>query len=539
MILSFFYYFFILCCATAHKNVLIFMVDDMGINDLHYFNTPYIRKLASEGITLSNHYTAITCTPSRASFLTGKYPANTGLTSALLYNNPYGLRGHDTIATILQKKGYFTSLIGKWHLGYARKEYLPIANGFGYFFGTVNGATDHYNKKVNNIYDLYENTIPIINSTYSTELYTDKTLSKLKEPFFTMVSYQALHTPLQVPKRYLKKCHIKNRFRRLYCGMLIAVDKSIQIIVERLKAENKWHNTLILFLTDNGGQPFYGASNYPYRGAKNSVFEGGTKGVAFLSGGVVYKSFTYSGLVHISDWFPSILYYTGVRYSNNSTIDGINIFNNIIFNSESLRKEMLIHYDIYSNSYCYREGDWKIIVGNTGDSSLFGIYDSKWCSINNLPIDKLVCFFNYIIADKYFFIKELVRELRNLITRNSIGGDVIFKFVNRDSAPISLYNIKYDPYELNDLSVSHTNIKERLLKKINNISIIHPQYPWFISDSNAKNIKYKGKIFHSPWINTENYKISKQNFIIYIVIKGILKLVVFFVFLWFFLKIFF
>ena len=507
------YFILQIVCAFAHRNILVFMVDDMGYNDLHSFPTPTINKLSSNGILLQNHYTAITCTPSRASFLTGKYPVNTGLTSALLYNNPYGLHNHTTFPQILQENNYKTSLIGKWHLGYAHEDYLPNNNGFDNFYGILNGASDHYTNKVKNIYDLYNNTNPVFNNNYSTELYTDITLNHLIEPFFTMVSYQALHTPLQVPKKYLKKCNIKNRFRKQYCGMMVAVDKSMKKIINKLKKDNSWKNTLILFLTDNGGQPFYGASNYPYRGSKNSVFEGGTKGIAFLNGGVIEKSFKYNGLIHISDWFPTLLSFLDIKY-NSDNLDGINLLDNIFENKKSDRKEMLIHYDIYSKSFCYRKGHWKIIVGNTGDSSLFGIYDSKICSLNELPIDKLVCFFNYILADKYFFLNEIIREFRNVVKKNSIGGNVI---INRQIDNILLYNLEIDPYELNDVSKKYPNKTNELLKKIN-ININNIQYPWFVADSNVKYKTFNNKLYHHPWIDI-NHKVEEYNFVKYFVMK--------------------
>lgn len=505
--------------AVTVPNILIFMVDDMGYNDLHTFPTPTIETLSTEGIILKNHYTAITCTPSRASFLTGKYPVNVGLTSALLYNNPYGLSNHTTLPEVFQKNNYKTSLIGKWHLGYAKEEYLPNNNGFDNFYGVLNGASDHYEKQIKGVYDLYNNTIPTYNKTYSTELYTTKTLDFLEEPFFTMVSYQAVHTPLQSPKKYLSQCLMKNKLRKIYCGMMVALDESIKNITQKLKQENKWDNTLILFLTDNGGQPFYGASNYPYRGSKNSVYEGGAKGIAFLSGGAINGKFSYDGMIHISDWFSTLLSFANIKYDKK--IDGINLLDEIIYNKESKRTEMLIHYDIFSNSFCYRKGKWKVIMGNTGDSSLFGIYDSKICSFNELPVDKLVCFFTHILTDNYFFLNEIIREFRNIVKKNSIGSNIL---IPRKKQKILLFNLENDPYELNDLSETYPDITDNLINNFN-FTLISEQYPWYIADKNVKYMTFEHRKYHHPWIN-ETHEIEGYNFVRRYVRKFVVKLVI-------------
>jgi arylsulfatase A-like enzyme len=483
------------------------MVDDLGYNDLYSFPTPTISYLADRGILLKNHYTAITCTPSRASFLTGNYPSTVGLSSALLYNNPYGLDNYVTLPKVLQSVGYDTSLIGKWHLGYAKKDYLPTSNGFNNFYGTLNGASDHYTKKLNNINDLYSNNKPIINYTYSTELYTDVALKYLNKNFMTMISYQAVHTPLQVPQKYLLNCNMTNYFRKLYCGMMVAIDESIKKITDEIKKKGLWDETIILFTTDNGGQPWFGALNYPFRGTKNSLYEGGCRGIAFLSGGYIKNQHIYYGNIHISDWFSTFL--SMLKINNNYRVDGMDLSYEILNNKKSKRNNILIHNDIYSNTYSYILDNWKIIVGNSGDSTLFMNYDNKKCPVNNNYIDLIVCYFmNDMEIDNSHDVLyyELIREIRNIINGESIGSDILFGMNN--SHKIELYNLLEDPYEQKNVAQDYPFIVNKLL----NYRKINKQFKWYISDSNVKILKNNYSSY-GVWINNDDYKVKENNFL--------------------------
>lgn len=500
-------YFLILYRCLA-LNIITFIIDDMGYADLHAFNTPTIKKLSTEGIILKDHNTAITCTPSRASFLTGKYPANTGLTSALLYANPYGLSGHTTLPQVLGENGFNTSLVGKWHLGHAKTEYLPTSNGFNHFYGTHNAASDHYSKNLNGFNDLHNMEQPEIDKSHTTDLFTKKAIEVIKENknnnLFLTISYQALHTPLQSPEYWVKKCeYITNYYRRIYCGMLLHIDYSISNILEELS----WDDTFILFTSDNGGQPWFGALNYPLKGTKNSLYEGGNKGVAFIAGGLVKTSHVYEGMIHISDWFPTLLHLANIE--NIYDTDGIDLFNNIINNEESSRTEMLLHYDTYSHSISYRWKNYKLLIGRTGDSSTYTEYDNYECPINERYVDVITCMAMTAPINGDFIYNEFIRELRLAYNGDSIGSDILFG--------IDTFNDNIEFYDLND--GENVNIKEdkhfeTVMNKVRNLNITHKQYKWFVKDGNVKYKEHKGEYFHSPWVVDEK-NINEQNFIRY------------------------
>lgn len=489
-------------------NFIIFIADDLGWNDIGYHNsnipTPTIDRLAGQGLKLENYYVHLTCTPSRASLLTGRYATNTGLTSALLYNNPFGLTGN-TMAKEFQERNYSTSLIGKWHLGNAKFEYTPMHNGFDYFYGIYGAAADNYEKKLIGKYDLHENFEHIHNTTYSSDLYTDKALEQInKDPFFIIISHQASHTPLQSPDKYLENCHMKNRLRQIFCGMTVSLDESLRKIEEKLKHDNLWDNTVIFFTTDNGGQPWFGSSNYPLRGTKNSVYEGGLKGIGFLSGGYIedrVQDHEYHGLVHISDWYSTFL--------NQESKDGHDLSNALFNNQPSPRTNILLHRDIYSNSIAYLENEWKLMIGNAGDDTLYQVYDDLECPVNQDWIDWLTCYFiGFEYSDIFFY--EMIRETRNTLKGDSVGGNMVIDLGVKET---KLFNLKDDPSESNNLAKLQPDFIDKLKFNLNKtIDHQQEQYNWETLDKNVKFVRKGNNYYFHPWI-TETHKIQKTSFL--------------------------
>lgn len=536
-----FFLLFTLTKLVSSLNIITFLIDDLGYSDLLAFNTPTIKNLSTyHGITLYDHNTAITCTPSRASFLTGKYPFRTGLNSALLYANPYGLSGHTTLPQVLSKNGFNTSLVGKWHIGYAKPKFLPKNNGFNHFYGTLNAASDHYTKDLNGARDLYNNDEPEINNIHSTDLYTNKAIEVIKQnkgkDLFLVISYQAVHTPLQVHKTWSNKCKIKNRFRNIYCGMMLQLDYNIKRIIKELN----WDETFILFTSDNGGQTSFGALNHPLRGAKNSLYEGGNKGIAFISGGLVNGNHDYHGMLHISDWFPMMLRVAKLENKYNG-LDGIDSLQNIFDNRPSNRKEMLLHFDNYTHSISYRWNNYKLLLGNTGDSTLYKPYDNNDCSVNEDLVDSLICFWMNWNSNVDFMYNEIIRELRTLIKGQPIGSDIVFG-IKEFNDNIELYDLNYLDKEGSSESVNlagdelfgfllkeMVNRVEKYGAEYKNIE----QYKWFSKDGNVKFREHSGEKFHYPWLKDE-YKLDEMNFLFVRTAKMVVE-ILYYMFLWLFL----
>ena len=376
--------------VTAKPNILMIVMDDLGWNDTSYkgsdIPTPTIDKLANEGIRLQQYYVQRLCSPTRSAIMTGRYPYHLGLASGVIIaGHPYGMPlNQTTLANELKKGGYATHIVGKWHLGMCKWEYTPTYRGFDSFYGYYNGMQDYFNHNytVEKIYrgiDFRHNTNPVTDKsgTYSTNLFTrrveqiiDKHDSE-KGPFFIYTAYQAVHAPLEAPQKYFDKCKsIPYEGRRTFCAMLRAADEGISNITMLLKEKNLLDNTIIIFTTDNGGQTIEGGYNWPLRGSKNTVFEGGVRGTGFVWGSKLPKlNYDNEQLIHATDWLPTIVEgIAGLELDKNIwALDGYNMWPTIATNSETPRKEILINLDPPRSGFigqaAIRVGDWKLITG--------------------------------------------------------------------------------------------------------------------------------------------------------------------------------
>ena len=320
--------------AKQPPHIILAIADDLGWADLGYQNlskirTPFIDKLAKEGIILTNHYVQPLCSPSRASLLTGRYAIHLG---AGLNENVFspdedaGLPLQETLLPEkLQDLGYKTALFGKWHLGSSKPGYLPTRRGFDRFYGFYSGAIDYYThnqtahrcKTRTATYLDFRNQEEIVRNRqgeYSQGIFNEEAVNFVKnhdtnKPLFLMMSFQSVHDPLQVPSQYSSMYKdIEDTERRTYAGMTSYLDDSMRNLTNAVKNAGIWENTVMIFMSDNGGNPTSAGYNWPLRGAKGTVWEGGIRSASFLSGGFLKESgFESSALTHISDWFPTLL----------------------------------------------------------------------------------------------------------------------------------------------------------------------------------------------------------------------------------------
>lgn len=279
--------------------------------------------------------------------------------------------------------------------------YTPTYRGFDTFYGYYNADEDYFTHECGGTayhnpddpkqifhphgVDFRSNKDPVTNEngTYSTNLFTKAIQDAIashdtdKKPFFVYGAYQSVHGPLEVPDQYLDKCSsIPYANRKIFCGMMQALDEGIKNVTTTLELKGYLNNTVIILTTDNGGQTKLGSSNWPLRGNKATIFEGGVRGFSFVWGKMLSKTnYDNTGLMHISDWYRTIVEgIAGLKLSDNVTknLDGYNMWQAITQEEASPRDEILLqlHPPSYSNpknpyvgQAALRSGDWKLITG--------------------------------------------------------------------------------------------------------------------------------------------------------------------------------
>lgn len=388
--------------ASAKKkpHIIIIYADDMGWNDVGFHGsnqipTPNIDALAYDGIILNQHYVPALCTPSRSALLTGKHPIHTGMQHlVILEPEAWGLPLKEkTMAQYLRDAGYITRAVGKWHLGYFKKEYTPIYRGFDSHYGYWNGYHDYYDHSVEATfrpwkgYDLRRDMDVDWDAIgqYSTDLFTAEAVRSISShdttspdapPLFMYIAHLAPHSgnednPLQAPEDAMARVlHIKDEQRRAYAAMVSKLDDSVGEVMEALRRKGMLENSIVLFMSDNGA-PTHGihynrGSNFPLRGMKQSPWEGGIRGVAAIWSPLLNKTQRVSNqLIHISDWLPTFLSAAGEDISDLTDLYGVDQWKALSEGLSSPRTEVLHNIDEIDKYAALRRGDWKYINGTT------------------------------------------------------------------------------------------------------------------------------------------------------------------------------
>ncbi|XP_070551931.1 arylsulfatase I-like [Ptychodera flava] len=280
----------------------------------------------------------------------------------------------------LKDLGYSTYMVGKWDLGYCKNEYTPNGRGFDHFYGFYTAGGDYYTHKNGKFLDLREDFTPDFDQdgVYSAELFAEKAANYVanhdkNEPMFMYLSLQSVHGPFQVPDKYLEKFYfVSNMGRRIKLGMTTAMDDTVAVVVEAFKEHGLWNNTLLIFLSDNGGPTAEGkdGNNWPLRGSKKTLWEGGTRVVNFAHGPMLEKTgYVNDGMIHIVDWFPTLVHVAGGE--SDQGMDGLNVWDTVSKGDQSPRTEFVYNIDVEEDPpyQAIRVGDYKLIHGKAGNPS--------------------------------------------------------------------------------------------------------------------------------------------------------------------------
>jgi len=343
--------------ATPPKgtpNIILIVADDLGYGDVGFngckdIPTPNIDRIAKKGAMFTNAYvTYAVCAPSRAGMLTGRYQDRFGYSRNPLYkpfDSTIGVPlSEQMMPEYLKQVGYKTVGLGKWHLG-AHEKYRPWNRGFDKFFGFIGGG----HRYLPNEYDiesqdsannegqsyrtkLVRNDVVVEEKEYLTDALSREAVSfvdrNAKQPFFMYLAYNAPHTPLQATPKYLQRFnHITDNKRKTYAAMVSAMDDGIGALLDKLEALNLTENTIVIFLSDNGGPEQDNASdNGQLRGGKGSFYEGGLRvPFAMQWPAQIKDGLVYNEAISSLDIFATIKAIIPSAPKPKNTLDGVNL----------------------------------------------------------------------------------------------------------------------------------------------------------------------------------------------------------------------
>uniref|UniRef100_A0AAG5DQU2 Sulfatase N-terminal domain-containing protein n=1 Tax=Anopheles atroparvus TaxID=41427 RepID=A0AAG5DQU2_ANOAO len=471
--------------SQKRPHIVIITADDMGWYDVGFHGsnqiaTPNIDALAYDGIILNRHYSAPMCTPSRAALMTGKHPMNVGMQHYVIDSDePWGLGLDQRIMPeYFHEAGYRTHMIGKWHLGFFAEHYIPTRRGFDTHIGYLGPYIDYwtYVNKMNSGtfegYDMRKNRDVDFqaNGTYATDYFTAAAQDiiashgKNGDPMLLVVNHLAPHAgndddPLQAPQETIDRfAYIRDIDRRTYAAMMSKLDDSVGAVYQSLKENSMLDSSIIVFLSDNGGvtrgMHSNTGSNYPFRGQKNSPWEGAVRTAALIWSPLLKDTQRVSNQwFHISDWLPTLASAAGiaVRHGPSSDIDGIDQWEALAYGTGNPRQRLMNNLDEIFGYTSYMENGLKYVNGTTQD----GIND-QWYGqtdeLDQLPGNEqyLANVMSSAIARASQLDEKVVWYLRQHAQINC-GNEISSKECNPLVKPC-LFDIINDPCEMHDIS---------------------------------------------------------------------------------------
>ena len=365
-------------------NILIILADDAGYADFGFMGaidvkTPNIDKLASQGRFFTDaHVAATVSSPSRAMLMTGRYGQRFGY-ECNVSNIGEGLPVEEEILpALLKRNGYRTACIGKWHLGTLPEQH-PNKKGFDTFYGLIGGSRPYfYNENTcdrDGVQTQYQhNGKPLSFDGYFTDELTKRAkqvIAANNKPFMMYLSYTAPHSPNQATKKDLAR--FEGQPRQVYAAMMYALDRGVGEVVSELKRTGKYDNTLIFFLSDNGGSTTNNSSNLPLKGFKGNKFEGGQRVPFLVSWGNRFKGGQpFTGLTSSLDIFATVVDIIGIPKDQlHKPLDGVSLYPFLTGKKNGNPHDNLFWRKM--DTRAVRSGDYKLIITRGVDSVMYNL----------------------------------------------------------------------------------------------------------------------------------------------------------------------
>ncbi len=406
-------------------NIVLIVADDMGWKDVGYngseIRTPNIDALAAGGVRLNNFYVHPTCSPTRASLMTGQSPRRHGINHAIAKISegslPLSLK---LLPEYMAEAGYESVMVGKWHLGHATTAMLPMARGFEQVYGHYTGGVGYWDHVHGGGLDWHRNGKALREAGYATHLQAEEAIRLIRErdeqrPLFLYTAFSAPHLPNEAPAETIGKYKdIENENRRIHAAMVDELDQAIGQIVKTLDEEGMLDNTLIWFLSDNGGlnpaamsdgmrglvsnlvavfdRPLPtdflefmrhntedgGSDNGPYRRGKGALYQGGILVPAIVSWPGRLKPASVSKQITVQDVLPTLADFVGIQLDSNQQLDGGS--QSLVFSGET-DNETKDFVTVSLDGNAVLRQPWKLVLID-GESELYNLEEDPYEMLN-------------------------------------------------------------------------------------------------------------------------------------------------------------